>query len=234
MTQLLNKTVAAIVTENFKTAPVFEKYGIDFCCKGKISLQSACEEKDIDPTNVIKDLQVVRTTTSDETAFTRMPPALLINYIITVHHQYVRQNLEPILNFLLKINSKHGERYTYIKEVITYFSRLGVELEHHMRQEEEIVFPLIMDIENLKGADNASGLVSLINTMELEHNTAGALMEKIRMLTDNYYIPDHACTTFRLTMNLLQEFESDLHRHVHLENHILIPKIYEQLPGREV
>jgi regulator of cell morphogenesis and NO signaling len=230
MTQLLNKTVAAIVTENFKTAPVFEKYGIDFCCKGKASLQNACEEKAIDPAAVIEDLKLIKTNTNDETALTAMLPSGLIDYILTVHHKYVRENSQPILNYLLKIDAKHGERYPFVKEVITHFSRLNVELENHMQQEEEIVFPLIKDIENKKGASDASNLKMLIDSMEQEHNTAGALMESIRMLTADYQIPDNACNTFRLTMHLLREFESDLHRHVHLENHILFPKIYEQLP----
>jgi regulator of cell morphogenesis and NO signaling len=238
MTQLLNKTVAAIVLDNFKTAHVFEKYGIDFCCKGKISLQSACEEKAIDPTTVIEDLALVWTNTSDEAGFTTMSISALINHIVTVHHDYVRKNLEPILNYLLKIHAKHGERYPYIKKVLIYFSEISVDLEKHMRQEEKILFPLINDIANNKKYSNASSLESLIGIMEEEHNTAGTLMEKIRTVTDNYNMPDNACTTFRLTMNLLRDFESDLHRHVHLENHILFPKAiklyYEQLPSREV
>lgn len=234
MTQLLNKTVAAIVIENFKAAPVFEKYGIDFCCKGKKSLQSACEEKSIDPAAVVEDLELIQTNAGNEAAFTRMPPSLLINYILTVHHQFVRDNWQPILNFLLKIDAKHGERYPYIKKVLPYFSRLCVDLENHMRQEEEIVFPIIKDIENNNETGKTQGLRSLIDSMEEEHNSAGALMEEIRKLTDDYNIPENACTTFRLTMNLLREFETDLHRHVHLENHILFPKIYDKLPGRQV
>lgn len=229
MTQLLNKTVAAIVTDNFRTAPVFEKYGIDFCCKGKQSLQSACEEKNINPTNVIQDLELIRTNSSDETRFAAMYISELIDHIVTVHHQYVRANLRPILRYLSKIDLKHGERYPYINEVLSCFSRLSDEMESHMQQEEDILFPLMRNIANNDDMSDSSDLQSLITSMEQEHSTAGELLEKIRTLTGNYNVSDNACTTFRLTMKLLEEFESDMHQHVHLENHILFPKAISAL-----
>lgn len=224
MTQLLNKTVAAIVIGNHKTAPVFEKYGIDFCCKGKQSLQTACAEKNIDATALIEELEHIQVNPNDLSAFNRMSLSALIDHIVSVHHHYVRNNLQPILNYLLKINLKHGERYPYIKDVLAYMLQIRLELENHMQQEEEVVFPMINEMEKTKKAEDRTALKSLIATMEDEHSSAGSLMEKIRTITGNYNVPDNACTTFRLTMHLLEEFESDLHRHVHLENHILFPK----------
>ncbi len=44
MEDLESKTVAEMVTENIKTAHIFKKYGIDFCCGGGISLEKACEK----------------------------------------------------------------------------------------------------------------------------------------------------------------------------------------------
>jgi len=49
-------------------------------------------------------------------------------------------------------------------------------------------------------------------------------MDKINVLSDNYSVPDDGCNTYRVTYKLLEEFEDDLHIHVHLENNILYPK----------
>ena len=56
MQDLSNKTLSQIVTENYQTAQVFEKYGLDFCCKGKRLLSAACEEKQISYETVLRDL----------------------------------------------------------------------------------------------------------------------------------------------------------------------------------
>ena len=44
-----SKSVGEFVAADYRTAKVFEKYGIDFCCGGKVALSDACREKGIDP-----------------------------------------------------------------------------------------------------------------------------------------------------------------------------------------
>jgi regulator of cell morphogenesis and NO signaling len=60
--------------------------------------------------------------------------------------------------------------------------------------------------------------------MEAEHDIAGYHMRQISRLSANYSPPAHACNTYRVLFSKLQEFENDLHTHVHLENNILFPK----------
>jgi len=42
-----HRTVGEFVAEDYRTAKVFEKYGIDFCCGGKVPLAAACPEKGV-------------------------------------------------------------------------------------------------------------------------------------------------------------------------------------------
>jgi len=62
-----------------------------------------------------------------------------------------------------------------------------------------------------------------IQMMEDDHKAEGARYAKISKLTQAYAIPDDACTTYRVTYQMLEEFENDLHTHIHLENNILFP-----------
>ena len=44
--------------------------------------------------------------------------------------------------------------------------------------------------------------------------------------------PADACQTYRVAFSMLQEFEQDLHTHIHLENNVLFPKamvLYSEL-----
>ena len=100
-------------------------------------------------------------------------------------------------------------------------------MDQHMKKEEAILFPRILEIE--KNADQAnqfptSYISGPIAMMEHEHENAGDMLFEIRRLTNNYAVPAGACTTFRICLAELKEFEDDLHEHVHLENNILFPK----------
>lgn len=225
MNELLNQPLASIVTRNFKTAQVFEKYGLDFCCKGKRTLQQACEEKSLPAETVLNELAPVMHGSSYGKDFDSMQLSTLTDYIVNVHHAYVRNNMPIILNYLLKIATKHGEKFTYMKKVYIYFAQVRSELDEHLMKEEQVVFPIINDLEKGGVAGNPSqNLPVAVKMMEEEHDVAGGLMTKIREITNNYAVPDQACTTFRVALQMLQEFETDLHEHVYLENHLLFPK----------
>jgi Hemerythrin HHE cation binding domain len=60
--------------------------------------------------------------------------------------------------------------------------------------------------------------------MQREHREAGDELDATTMLTGGCVPPSDGCVTYAVCMAELQQFETDLHRHVHLENHVLFPK----------
>ena len=53
MSELLDQTtVGDIVAADFRTAAVFESFGIDFCCGGRHEFADACREAAADPAAV--------------------------------------------------------------------------------------------------------------------------------------------------------------------------------------
>jgi regulator of cell morphogenesis and NO signaling len=225
MYDLSNKTLSQIVTDHYQTARVFEKYRLDFCCKGKRSLLSACEEIQVPFETILEDLSEVISQTDEKSEFDKMSLTELSAYIVRVHHTYVKLNAPQILNYCLKVATKHGDRFPYMKEVYLLFSELVEELTAHMAKEETVLFPRIVLLE-LNAPENTGTpfLDGPIEVMKHEHDEAGAILQNIRRLTNDYQAPDQACTTFRLALDSLKAFEEDLHKHVHLENNILFPK----------
>jgi regulator of cell morphogenesis and NO signaling len=63
-----------------------------------------------------------------------------------------------------------------------------------------------------------------IEVMEQEHDAVGALLRRLRELTDGYRVPAAACNTWRALWHGLAALEESLHRHIHLENNILFPR----------
>jgi regulator of cell morphogenesis and NO signaling len=228
MQELANKTLSQIVTDHYQAARVFENYGFDFCCKGKRPLAEACKEKQIPLDQVLRELGVSIASSDQPADFNSMSLTELAEYIVRVHHGYVKLNMPQVFGYVARVASKHGETYPYMKEVYALFSELQEELSQHMLKEEKILFPRIKMMEMNAGSDNSAGyLQAPIQVMEEEHDHAGTIMQKIRELTRNYTAPEQACTTHRLTLESLKAFEIDLHQHVHLENNILFPKAIE-------
>ena len=231
--ELFSKTLAQIVSENHKAATVFEKYDLDFCCKGKRSLQAACEERDLPAETIAQELDIALNRGEHNIVdFNKLPLATLADYIVSVHHHYTRQALPQIFFYLQKVSSKHGERHYELYEIFEKFSELKAEMEMHMQKEEQVLFPRIKQLETAaqRGQQDATRLQMPINVMEDEHEHAGNLLKEIRELSNNYNPPPDACTTYRLSFAALKAFEEDLHQHIHLENNILFPRAI-QLSG---
>jgi regulator of cell morphogenesis and NO signaling len=228
MNELKSKTLAQIVTRDHRTASVFEKYNLDFCCKGRRSLQQACEEIKLPVDQLVGELEATIKSSRNTVDFDNMSLSQLTDYIVATHHDYVKREMPQIFMYLQKVAAKHGIRHPEMLRVFEAFSALKEEMEQHMQKEEQMMFPRIkmLEQEKMKGhfRPTPGYIMSPVSILEQEHDHAGALMHEIKELTKNYVPPQDACTTYRLSFAALQAFEADLHQHVHLENNILFPK----------
>ena len=227
-------SLAQIVNNNHQAASVFEKYHLDFCCKGKRSLEQACSEQELSISKVTEDLENIFTKDNNSSVdFEEMNLEQLADYIVQTHHAYVKNEMPQIHAYLQKVSSKHGEKHPEVYKIFQTFNAVKEEMEGHMKKEELILFPRIKELQKLADNENANlqlnitYLQSPITVMEQEHDHAGNLLNDIRILSNDYTPPQDACTTYRLSFAALKAFELDLHQHVHLENNILFPKAIE-------
>lgn len=231
MMNLSEETLATIVTRNHLAAKILEKHNLDFCCKGKRKLWQACNEKGVMLEAVIQELNQAETNKNAVSIdFGLMNADNLIHYILSNHHSFVKQSMPGILTRLEKVISKHGKNYPYMISVYEKFSLINEELTSHLFKEEEMLFPRLKEFEylftnqiNITFPD--SFIKDLLTDMEAEHANVGILLSEIFELTNNYTIPKDACTTFRGVIEELKYFEQDLHKHIHLENNLLFPRI---------
>jgi regulator of cell morphogenesis and NO signaling len=238
MQNIETKTLATIALSNHEFIPVLEKYGLDFCCRGKKTLAEACSEKKLASDIIVKELNESVQTDKRNMPFTEMSAEELISYITIHHHFYVKNSVTTIFSHIEKVATKHGDRYPHMKEVSKLFMEVVEDLIPHMEKEEKILFPRIKRLaESVRSgelSDSDTMLIDIpIQVMEAEHDHAGQLLYKIRELTNNYTPPEDACTTHRVCLDELRYFEQDLHQHVHLENNILFPMAKKMAEQRE-
>ena len=218
-------TIGEIVTNDFRAASIFKEAGIDFCCGGNKSLTEACKEKGTDVSHLIQQLDTLaKTPASGATNFKEWDLGFLSDYIVNTHHKFVLKHLPELVFYTQKIADVHGPHHPELIEVADLFSKINAELLQHMKNEEEVLFPAIKVAEKNATPELKSTIISEITRMQGEHEFAGGAMDKINELTQNYLVPSDACNTYMVSLQLLEQFEDDLHVHVHLENNILYPK----------
>ena len=55
----LTKTIGEIVANDYRTAAVFDRHRIDFCCGGKVSLAAVCRDQGLDPATLLREIEAV-------------------------------------------------------------------------------------------------------------------------------------------------------------------------------
>jgi regulator of cell morphogenesis and NO signaling len=226
-----DETLGQIAAKDLHKAQVFKKYGLDFCCGGKKTVKEACAEKGLDVTKVEQELQQAdRMPSSRPLPYNDWSLDFLADYIVNTHHSYVKKNLPDIKAYAEKVMRVHGNRHPELLRVNQLVLEVYNELMAHLVKEEQVLFPYVKELVVAQGsgatkhAAHFGTVQNPINMMEMEHEVVGKNLAEIREITNNFTLPEDACASYSLLYRMLDEFEEDLHLHVHLENNILFPQ----------
>jgi len=225
--------ISDIVRHDYRTADVFRKYGIDFCCGGKWPLDIVCKNKNLEVEMVMGELQnIVRQASSNAALdFDNWEIDFLTDYILNVHHRYLKKALVETKELVNKFLDGHRKKFPELEEIEVIIGQFIKVMPPHMRQEEEIFFPYIKQIYHayMHHESYAKLLIRTLRkpieeVMLKEHEATGLNLHRLRTITNNYIPPDKACLTHKVTLAKLKELDNDLVQHIHLESNILFPK----------
>ena len=145
----------------------------------------------------------------------------------------VRVTIPALRAYLEKLCRVHGDRHPELFEINELFIAGSAALLSHMEKEEQVLFPYIKAMVESKtkgfplSKPHFGDIENPIQVMEQEHEDEGERFRQIAELTNQYECPPDGCQTYKVAYAMLQEFEEDLHKHIHLENNILFPAARE-------
>ncbi|MBS1841560.1 MAG: iron-sulfur cluster repair di-iron protein [Acidobacteria bacterium] len=213
---------------------ILEDAGVDYCCGGGKSLHDACMRANVPAEVILEQLRKnSRKAETGESRWKQAPLAELTGHIRERHHGYVRDVIPRLRGMLAKVREKHGTKHREIEEIERLFGEVARDMQMHMQKEEQILFPFIDALERAASGQGAfeppffQTVRNPIYSMMKEHDAAGELVRQIRAASNTYHAPEDACATFQAAYQELEQFEKDLHLHVHLENNILFPRAVE-------
>lgn len=230
--QLVDKAVGQIAAELPASIPVFERWGIDYCCGGDVRLAEACRQRGLSPEQLIAEIRAAAAAQAQPaSSWAGTSLGELIEHILEHHHSYLRAELPVLQQRLAKTLEAHDDRH---RDMLGRLQRIYLELQEelyaHMHKEEAILFPAIAQMEQARSQRRHpsplpfASVESPIAVMRLEHERAAQALRQMRELTNDYTAPPEACATWQALYAGLQALEADLHQHIHLENNILFPQ----------
>lgn len=221
-TPTLDRGVGELVAQNPRLSRVFHRYAIDFCCQGGRTVRQACTEQSLDAQIILNELEAVEAgPTAEASNPALLTPAALADHIEARHHRYLRDELPRLCALAAKVAKVHGRKHLELFEVNATLAALARELGEHMVKEERILFPIVRTLA--AGGKAEREIDGPVSCMLHEHDDAGHALAKLRELTNGYRTPSEACESYKALFAGLEDLETDLHRHIHLENAVLFP-----------
>ncbi|MCQ6265128.1 iron-sulfur cluster repair di-iron protein [Fictibacillus sp. WQ 8-8] len=216
-----------------RAGTLLKKYKIDYCCSGSRPIGEALQERNLNPTKILHELNTLYEKNSDEqlrmTKWERQTCIDLIQYIIDAHHSYLYMALPSLQKAITNSYNKHVQSQPELSNVHYLYSILKIELEQHIIVEEELIFPKIISYEKHQTLNTLIDITEYVEDLERDHHHIMRILKDLRAITNDYQVPLDACDSYRLACVKLDELETDIFQHLHLENNILFPKLIEEM-----
>lgn len=216
------RTVGELVAERPGRSRIFQAHQIDFCCQGALKLNEACDRKGVPVQTIVEQLEAESAEKTEQNNPATLPLHELTRFIVKIHHEFLRQELPRLSQMSQRVAKVHGGHTPALIEMAHVYEGMFDELWSHLTKEEQILFPAIEDLST--GRSHGFPLDGPISRMLQEHDDAGAALKRLRELSHGFVPPPEACNTYRALFAGLADLETDLHKHIHLENAVLFPK----------
>jgi regulator of cell morphogenesis and NO signaling len=226
MTTTLDQSLGDLVTRTPAAARVFERAGIDYCCRGNRPLAEAAQAAGVDASAIAEEIEALHS--PPEQDWPSLAPAALADHIVATHHAYLREELPLLTTLAVKVEHAHAARHPELASVRSLVEMLRADLEPHLDKEERVLFPAIRALATDGPREFSFGAVAnAIRVMNVEHEQVAEIFEGLRRASDDYAVPAAACASFRSLYERLPALEFDTHVHIHKENHVLFPALLE-------
>lgn len=228
----MHRTIDKIVKEDFRTAPVFEKYGLCFETNIGLSLVDICKEKQLDIEKLAAELEESRNpiVISRHLAYHSWSLTFLVNYIENVHHAYVAEAIPKLEGKLSVFYERHQNNFPFVADVISCVKNMGKVLKSHNAHEEDVIFPYIRHLEHLHKKEDSFGKLFIktlrkpLEDIQKYHNEIDTIIESLDSIYKSYKHSGDSNLCMNVLFYQIQEIQHDINQHHNLENNILFPR----------
>ena len=224
--------MADVIHRDFQLIPIIGRFGIDFGFGNK-TVAEVCDENQI---NTWFFLEIVNSYHNPQyfpqEQLQNFPAGLIISYLSSTHNYYLKVKVPEIQGYIDEMEKKASSGHiSNIKLLNDFFKGYVEELKVHLEDEDILVFPYILEIENaIEQKKMPPGLNQKIKEHSIEkyerdHDSLEIKLSDLKNLIIKF-LPPVLCK--ELCQKLLVELyrlEIDLENHSRIEENVLVPKV---------
>jgi regulator of cell morphogenesis and NO signaling len=225
------QSIREIISSQPTAAAILRRFDIDVCAHAGDSLNQACAGLQLSVEQVLEKLEDA----AIEAGAAHSDPmelslSRLIQHIVRLHHQDIRQDLPRLVELVHAVAEKHAKRAPGLGEVEKLIAELHVDLSEHIGKEEQVLFPYIAQLHDeppMAFRPPQAGFSRVgqpVFIMVQEHEREKLIVAKLRQLTDDLKPPVWACSAFVALYSGLRAFAERFQEHIRLENDVLFPR----------
>jgi len=233
------KTIGDLVSKHPRTRGVFDRFGIEYYCRGTRDLKTAAAEDGVELDALLDALNDAIQTLSKGGATQRdwseASASELADHIEQRIHAVVKKALPRIQSLMAEAihtgGRCHEETLPALNQVL---ESLAGEIVMQIIRKEQMLFPLIRQLEayarghdDKPAVERCTSVRDPIREIEREHKNIVAAVVKMRTLTTDYSLSGKAGGAFAALNEALRALDEDLREQIELENSILFPRAIE-------
>jgi regulator of cell morphogenesis and NO signaling len=224
------QTIRQIAIDQPSAIDVFDRMGIEYCCKGWKTLQDACSEIAIPVKDVVRALdQAAAGDRVGNLRFENKTFEFLILRVLRNQHGRVKEELPVLQGIAATVADRYRARHPELAVIDDLLQKLSLELTTHLVEEEGTLFPALLELElAYLGESPILGypkrVRNILKSMSQQHDTSSVTLRQIRAASQSFCPPSRAAAPYREFYDRLQKFFRELHRDFHMENNILFPQ----------
>jgi regulator of cell morphogenesis and NO signaling len=192
-----SQTVRQIAIDQPSAIEVFDRMGIEYCCRGWKTLKDACSEIATSMEDVMRALdQAAAGDKARGPRFENKTFEFLILRALRNQHERVKEELPLLQGTAATVADRYRTRYPELPAIDELIQALSLKLTAHLAEEEDTLFPALLQLElAYLGESPIAGypkrVRKILTSMSLQHDTSGLMLHQI--WAESQFEPSRRC-----------------------------------------
>lgn len=225
--------LAEIIQHNYLLLTILPRFEINLGFGDK-TVEQVCLENNVDTGFFLEIINSFNDKSYFSDSLHNFSLKLIVQYLQNTHTYYLHEKIPEIENLMNQlIDACMASNKNNLMLLKKFFDDYKTELNEHIKREEQKVLPYVLELdEAYKNKQVSKSLINKIHTYSIhdyanEHDNVEEKLHDLKNIIIKYLPPTKNSYLCHKVLIELFRLERDLNDHSHIEDKVLVPRVYE-------